>query len=173
MATTNILIISDSHGRTESIHRAIELTRPQLILFCGDGLRDVMYLNPPCPLYPVKGNCDSFLHGADEIDPEFILPVDGLRLFVTHGHRYDVKYGLEKLTERAAAVKADAAIFGHTHAPMEKYLPAGNPAETYGIDLKKPLYLFNPGSLASFRPSFGTLTIRDGVPLFGHNTTDG
>ncbi len=168
MIANNILILSDTHEHSHTVKRILEQSDPDLIIFCGDGLRDVVYLDLPCPLYTVKGNCDAFIHGADEVDNDFILPINGLRLYVTHGHRYDVKHGFEKLVARAVEVQADVVLFGHTHVPLERYLPAGNPAETYGINLKKPIYLFNPGSVAGFRPSFGTLTIRDGVPLFGH-----
>ena len=170
MKATDILILSDSHQHVSAIDRVLEQSAPHMMIFCGDGLRDFSYRDLPCPLYAVKGNCDAFLHGVDEVDNEIILPVDGLRIFVTHGHRYDVKDGLEKLVARAAAVKADVAIFGHTHVPLERFLPAGCPMETYGIHLEKPLYLFNPGSIGAMRPSFGTLTVRDGVPLFGHGT---
>jgi putative phosphoesterase len=57
----------------------------------------------------------------------------GKRFFFTHGHVYDVKYGLYRLDLAAREYQADIALFGHTHVPYEEYADG--------------LYLFNPGSL--------------------------
>lgn len=37
----NILLLSDSHGHPDRIREAAERTRPDCILFAGDGLRDL------------------------------------------------------------------------------------------------------------------------------------
>lgn len=171
MAKTEVLILSDSHGKSDAIERAITLTRPQLILFCGDGLRDFAYLPLPCPLYAVRGNCDAFtLSAFEDIQEDIILHLDGLKLLVTHGHRYGVKSGLGTLIAKAAREEIDAVIFGHTHEPLDLTLTPAHTPSDLGISLQRPLHLFNPGSLG-YRPhAFGTLTIRDGVPLFGHGT---
>ena len=45
----------------------------------------------------------------------------GKRVFFSHGHMYGVKVGLEQFLEGARNVKADIALFGHTHRPMLDY----------------------------------------------------
>ena len=53
------LILSDSHGRPDLVQEAIDRTKPDGILFCGDGLRDLTYAELPalaegCPLWAVR-----------------------------------------------------------------------------------------------------------------------
>ena len=169
MATTDILIVSDSHGKSDLIEQAAKLTRPHLMLFCGDGLRDLDCSGCICPVYAVRGNCDCFYvpHMGDT-DEILTMTLDGVKLLITHGHRFGVKSGLGALISKAVAENADAVIFGHTHEPLDITLLPEHTNERYGICLHKPLHVFNPGSLG-YRPhSFGTLTLRNGVPLFGH-----
>ena len=169
MARTDILILSDSHGKGDLAEKAAALTRPHLTIFCGDGLRDLDMRPTLHPLYAVCGNCDVFsTPGMGDIEETMILNLDGVRLFITHGHRYGVKSGLGTLITKAVRENADAVIFGHTHEPLDITLLPENTMDQYGIQLNKPLHLFNPGSLGYAPHSFGTLTIKDGVPLFGH-----
>ena len=172
MSATELLILSDSHGKSSAIERLLQRTRPDLILFCGDGLRDLAYLPLPCPFYAVRGNCDMFsAAGLENTPEELTVTIDGLKLLVTHGHRYGVKGGLGALISRAVRLEVDAVVFGHTHEPLEMTL-LPDIDHGFGISLKKPLHLFNPGSLGYFPHSFGTLTIKGGVPLFGHGTLE-
>lgn len=169
MAKTDILILSDSHGKSDLIEQTKKLTRPHLILFCGDGLRDFDVGSYTCPVYAVRGNCDCFYvpHMGD-VEETLTLNIDGVKLFITHGHRYGVKSGLGALIAQAVKEDADAVIFGHTHEPLDMTLLPEHTNERFGICLHKPLHVFNPGSLG-YRPhSFGTLTIQNGIPLFGH-----
>ena len=69
------------------------------------------------PVRFVAGNCD-FLADAGR---EECFSLGGARLFVAHGDRYGVKYGLERLSYRAEELGARAALFGHTHAPFAGY----------------------------------------------------
>lgn len=171
MATTEILMISDSHGRSDLISRVLRLTRPHLTIFCGDGLRDLDPAAAPCPLYAVRGNCDwHTLTPIGNAEESLTLYLDGLKTFVTHGHRYGVKSGLSALLAKGASEGYDVMLFGHTHEPLSLTLTPENAFDRFGIQLTKPLYLFNPGSLGSVPHSFGRLTIRDGVPLFSHGT---
>ena len=57
----DILVLSDSHGAVAPMVRAVELTRPDLILHLGDCWRDGEQLHarfPDIPLEQVPGNCD-------------------------------------------------------------------------------------------------------------------
>ena len=169
MANTEVLILSDSHGKSNAIAQAVSLARPHLILFCGDGLRDFTELDLPCPLYAVRGNCDVFhVPALGDVEEETVMNLDGLRLLLCHGHRYGVKGGLGTILGKALREDVDAVIFGHTHEPLELTLSPQHANERFGIHLNRPLHLFNPGSIGYAPHSFGTLTIRRGVPLFGH-----
>lgn len=168
----NLLILSDSHGHPDRIAEVIRRTRPDGILFAGDGLRDLTYCDLPCPLWAVKGNCDwltapLIIGGAtaEPTDEELIL-LEGQRILLMHGHRYGVKGGLGSAVSRAILREADALIFGHTHIPLELHLSPDRDLD--GLSVRKPLTVFNPGSLGDRAPSFGTLTIRGGQMLFGH-----
>ena len=129
---TKLVIISDSHGKKESIRRILKSEQDcEAVFFLGDGLRDlesVLVDFPRLKVYSVAGNCD---YGAPE-------PIDGLAVFdhvviyYTHGHMYGVKYELNTITEASESRGADIALFGHTHSPH---------SEQYG-----PVFLFNPGS---------------------------
>lgn len=131
--TVRILVVSDTHGNTGALCRAIEeQPTARTVIFLGDGLRDAedaqaRYLDRT--VYTVPGNCD--LACRDPKVREETL--GGKRLFFTHGHIYDVKYGLYRLDLAARQYGADIALFGHTHQPYEEYADG--------------LYLFNPGSL--------------------------
>ena len=173
MARTEILILSDIHGNSGALDEVLTRTHPHLLLFCGDGLRDLAYLPLPCPLYAVRGNCDHFSVSAlGDVQEELTLTVDGMTLLLCHGHSYGVKSGLGRLILTAAQRGVDAVIFGHTHEPVEMTLRPENTKERFGISLEKPLYLFNPGSLGYAPHSFGTLTLQNGVPMFGHGQLD-
>ena len=69
-----------------------------------------------------------------------IVELCGKRIFITHGHRYDVNYSLMKLAYTALENGADICIYGHTHIPhLERY---------------RDMYILNPGSLS--RPRGGS-----------------
>jgi len=169
-----LLILSDSHGRPDRIREAITRTRPDGILFAGDGLRDLA--SAPVedhPLWAVRGNCDWMLApvivGGSVLEPanEELLTVEGVRILLMHGHTYGVKGSLGVAIARAVQQNADILVFGHTHIPLELHLTP----DTHGeYSVQKPLTVFNPGSLGDRGGSFGTLTIRGGVPLLGHGS---
>ncbi len=173
MTNTTLLLLSDSHGRHDAIAEALRRTRPDGMAFAGDGVRDLSHVDLTCPLWAVRGNCDwmsaPLIIGGSLCEPpeEELFMWEGLRVLLMHGHRYGVKSDLSVSAAHAVARDADILIFGHTHEPLERRFPSG---ETLGgITLSKDLYIFNPGSVGeAFYPTFGTLTIRDGVPLFGH-----
>ena len=165
-----LLVLSDSHGRPDLIEEAIRRVRPAGILFAGDGLRELPRVERPCPLWAVSGNCDwlstpLIISGsAFEPQTEELVTVEGIRILLTHGHKYGVKSGPTAAAYRALELGADILVYGHTHVPVEYRLP---PAEG-GSEERKPLILFNPGSIGDRDGSFGTITIRGGVILCGH-----
>ena len=174
-----LLVLSDSHGRPDLIEEAVRRVRPDGILFAGDGLRDLTRAELPplaegCPLWAVSGNCDwltspsSLIINGSIFEPqaEELISVEGVRILLMHGHKYDVKSGPTRAIYRAMEAEADVLVYGHTHVPVEYRIPPHDPR--MDISLSKPLILFNPGSMGA--GSFGTITIRGGTVLCGHGS---
>lgn len=176
----DVLVISDTHGRRHAVERLLSRLswRPSTVLFLGDGLRDLSVITgsdrfADVSVFAVAGNCDgSIIFPSDEPEVRTVI-LGNLRVVMMHGHTFDVKWGLGEATAYAASREADVLLYGHTHAPYEKILPAGEPLRD-GTVLKKPLLIANPGSLGDPRcgqaPSFGVLTVRGGAALFSHGT---
>lgn len=163
----DLLIFSDSHGRAEAMQVVLDrqIRTPDAVIFLGDGLRDIQWLDTNgSTLFDVRGNCDWFLGGdtPDERTPSF----EGHKLLLTHGHAYGVKGGMGALVKYAQSVGADIVMFGHTHTPTCETIPTGTVIG--GTPIERPIYLFNPGSVAG--GSFGTLTLRGETVLFSHGT---
>ena len=157
-----LLIVSDSHGKSDRVAEAWEkqIKRPDAVCFLGDGLRDAEFFEGwGVPVYKVRGNCDWSSHWQDEKNERFLF-LEGHKLLLTHGHLHDVKSGLGRIVSYAIENGVDIVLYGHTHLAHEYCLPAGE--RIGGAVLSRPLYLFNPGSIGS-DGSFGTLT------LFGEN----
>jgi len=156
----NILVVSDSHGRTSKIIEAFEaqIKKPDAVIFLGDGLRDLSYCNfGDIPIYAVSGNCDFFGFIENNYPDEIVTCIGGKRFLITHGHKYNVKSGLGALISSAVKLDVDIVLFGHTHTPVEIYLPEGECQ--FGVMLKKPIRLMNPGSIGGYEASFGTIEI--------------
>ena len=167
-----ILVVSDTHGRRERLRDVI--TRQgayDALLFLGDGIRDVD--EGTAGLVAVRGNCDGIFLGAD-LPQDRMLTLDGVKIFMTHGHAYSVKSGGERLLAHAYALGADIAVFGHTHEPLERYVPVGTSLPD-GSLTERAMYLFNPGSLGAPRegkPTFGNIEIRNGRALLSHGEAE-
>ncbi len=167
----NLLVLSDSHGRTSRILEALsrQVQRPDAVVFLGDGLRDLAYADLVLPIYAVAGNCDVYTAFAGlRAEEEILVSLEGKRIMMTHGDAYGVKSGLGRLIMAAKRKEVDIVLFGHTHVALEQYLPAGD--TDYGITLDKPIYLFNPGSIGGFDGSFGCLTVTQKGVLLSHGT---
>ena len=164
-----ILVFSDSHGRCDKINEALsrQIKKPDAIIFLGDGLRDMMNVDRgDCSVYSVRGNCDGLI--VSYSPDEQCLILGDKRIFFTHGHRYGVKSTLTPLISEAARREADIVLYGHTHEGYERELLTEN---EYGIRLKKPLYIMNPGSIGSYPYRFGVITIdQEGRVLLSHGS---
>lgn len=118
-----ILIFSDSHG---DINRCIDIIRSSdnisAVIHAGDctsDAEDLSYIYPDIPIYYVKGNNDWFSNAPSHMT----VMLDGIRIFITHGHEERVKYESDyrTLKAKAKAANADLAIFGHTHISYISY----------------------------------------------------
>lgn len=166
-----LLVISDSHGRYERLSALLDMQKGiDALIFLGDGLSDLERADAysrGIAVFAVKGNCDSFSTLTRErASDEMTLCFEGYRLLLMHGHTRGVKYGLDNAIYAASEREADILLFGHTHEPLERYLPAG---EEYSLE--KPMYIFNPGSLGASGDGyghFGLIEIRPNGVLLSH-----
>ena len=158
------LIFSDSHGKTYNMQEVVDrqISAPNAVFFLGDGLHDLDTLESGrAELHCVRGNCDVFSPLEDE---EQTVVFGGIKIFMTHGHRYMVKSGYTAAAEKAIKKGADILLFGHTHQPLSVLINAG---ERVGDTVaKKDLRVFNPGSVRE--GYFGTLTVKNGVILLNN-----
>ena len=161
------LCFSDTHGSISVMQTALKLhPDAKVVFFLGDGILDAEYLlaaDSSRAWIMVAGNCDPRsvviqrnLKYTDSVT------LEGMKISLTHGHKYEVKFGLDRLVYFAEETDSDIVLFGHTHVPYEKFirLPSG-----------KELRFFNPGSAQESgydAPSYGVLTIKDGGVLFSH-----
>ena len=160
------LVVSDSHGRADLLLRAFERARPDVVLFLGDGQRDLNVIPDEVTLRAVRGNCD--WSNALEAPLVRVEQIGGYRIYMTHGHVQGVKHSLDSAIANAAAAEADVLLYGHTHIPLEKTCPQGT--KCAGTVLKKPLLVVCPGSVGEPPdgiPSFATLTLAPAGVLAG------
>lgn len=113
--------------------RAIRQQQPDAVFHLGDCERDTQRLEkefPDLPLYRVCGNCD-----REPVNPEVQqLTLDGVKFFLTHGHRYSVKYTASGRPASTPPISAgaDMVLFGHTHRAVSETMQG--------------LYVVNPGT---------------------------
>ena len=133
-----ILVISDTHGDTNKAEEAIRSNKKiDLIIHLGDYFRDAQKLSnlfPEIPMEYIYGNSDFMI---DDVPAEKMLEIGGKRIFITHGHRYSVKWDYDKLYKKAEEMNADVLLFGHTHIP--------------DLIEKGRYYVLNPGSTSDPR----------------------
>lgn len=144
-----ILVVSDSHGNKKKLRKVI-MAQPkaELVIHLGDGEEDLNSVKPDFPqkmFLQVQGNCDfgSKLPVMEE------FTIDGYKIFYTHGHHYNVKFGDFQLVEAARSRKADIVLYGHTHIKASYY--------------DNGLYVINPGALTGYAKSYATIDIEKGA----------
>ena len=109
-----LLVISDSHKNIIRMHWAVDYVMPDVIVHLGDHISDAQKLRDSyhnIHFYMVTGNCDFNEFGKSEL----MLPLGGVKIFITHGHIYRVKSGLASLVGKARELDADLVLHGHTH----------------------------------------------------------
>lgn len=128
-----ILVISDTHGKSENLDYVLEKVKPiDALIHCGDveGREDYIEAMAECPVYIVSGNNDFF----SELPREIEETIGNQKVMVTHGHTYGVSMDLGMLAQEGRAREVDIVAFGHTHKPVVKY--------------RDGVTLINPGSLS-------------------------
>jgi len=117
MIIVRIIVISDTHRhQVDLIDRMIEIEKPDLILHLGDNVEDGEKISKIFGIETiiVKGNGD---FNSDYLYDR-ILEVEGKRIFMTHGHRYNVKKSHMSLYYKGLKTDADIVLYGHTHVPI-------------------------------------------------------
>ncbi len=144
-----VLVFSDSHSHLSFMRMCMDKIKPQAVIHLGDHYSDAQALQedyPGIPFYMVAGNCDRY-----EVPPdahESMCPtVGGVRIFMTHGHRFFVKNGLGAVMAEARRYDAKAVLFGHTHIAF--------------CSREEDLLVFNPGSCGYYGGSAGLLEIEN------------
>ena len=136
-----IAVISDTHGNVEGASLVLStFTAIDLLIHLGDHAADLWALAAglPHPALGVLGNEDK----AQEGPADLVIPAEGISLFATHGHTFDLNPYLPKerwerrldaLAATARKKGARAALFGHTHKAL--------------LEERDGVLLVNPGDL--------------------------
>lgn len=146
-----VLIVSDSHGLRKELQELKNFHEDvDLFIHCGDS-----ELSPQDPVLEgfeiVQGNCD--FNG--NFPNQLLLNAQDHKIFVTHGHLYQVKSNLLNLHYKAQEMNANIVCFGHSHLlgvekidktlfinPGSIRLPRGRKEKTYVIiDIEKDRYI--------------------------------
>lgn len=147
-----ILVFSDSHGYTYNMSKAINKNKNiDLIIHLGDLVKDAIKVREQ-----YKNIGFEFVAGNNDWSNEYLLEktleLEGKRIFITHGHQYNVKYDYQRLIRRGQAINADAVLFGHTHINEEMF--------------SEGMLLLNPGSISApiegNRPTYSLIEIKEG-----------
>ena len=145
-----ILVMSDSHASLRFMRRSIEALKPDTVIHLGDYYDDAEALAEEYPhlvFHQVPGNCDQYR--CSPFAPRILnYAVGGVKLYMTHGHKHQVKSTISLLLADARKSGSQAALYGHTHI-------ADCHREADG------LWVLNPGSCGSAAGSVGVIETAD------------
>lgn len=123
------VVMSDSHGDLDRLRRLLQAIWEQYpgtidaYIHCGDGARDFetirdecFYHDPRAQFYCVRGNCDL----GEDVPEDALVTLEGVSMYVCHGHRYRVRMGTMLLAHAASKRGCTLALYGHTHRSSEK-----------------------------------------------------
>ena len=116
-------IVSDSHGDVRVFNDMLAVpgaAEAELWLHAGDFAPDAddLELLSGRRVVRVLGNCDLFVDGVYD---ETVVEVAGHRIFLTHGHLFNVRFDTEMLAEAAHTAGAGIAVYGHTHIALVEH----------------------------------------------------
>ena len=135
-----LVVVSDTHGDKQILRMIAKQQQPDAdgCFYCGDSelpADDEIFET----YQPVTGNMD--------FDPAFPLTrtadFPGLKVFMTHGHRFNVNWTLDVLIQAGREAHADLVLFGHTHQ--------------LGVEQHDHMIVLNPGSISQPRGEFAPL----------------
>ena len=146
------VVLSDTHRDLSKLFSAVDYIKalsPDAVIFLGDVVSDAIALQTELrvPFHIVQGNCDGYsAHPVTDV-----VEAEGVRIFICHGHQYDVKESPQRLIWAAQERECTVALFGHTH---RQYL-----------DREDGVLVMNPGSLTRPRlcsAGLGILDVKQG-----------
>lgn len=126
------VILSDTHQNVRAIDKILPIMQENNYVFhLGDYEKDVYLYRKELSnkIISVKGNCDG---GGDDK----IVEIEGVKIFLTHGDRYNVKSSLFNLLLKAKEVEANVVFYGHTHVSSYETIDG--------------ITFINPGSMTAF-----------------------
>ncbi|HHV37970.1 MAG TPA: metallophosphoesterase [Tepidimicrobium sp.] len=150
-------VVSDTHGYIDGfLNETKHMARPDLIIHLGDYVEDGVRIEKETGIETriVRGNGDFFEKNYNEDE---IFKLEDKTLFITHGHKHRVRYGIDNLFYRAKEIGADIVLFGHTHVPLlieESNMMIMNPGSPYlprGLDRRKTFGIIEIGEKVSGR----------------------
>jgi putative phosphoesterase len=124
------LIVSDSHGLTAELEQLKQRYKGEtdIMIHCGDS--ELSARHAELDGYEVvRGNCDF----ERAFPNEMVQEVEGIRIFFTHGHLYNIKMTMQNILYKAKELEAHIACFGHSHI--------------MGAEVVDGVLLINPGSI--------------------------
>lgn len=106
------LVVSDNHGDRQVLVDLFAHYQGKVdyIIHCGDSELpgdDELWEQA----YVVTGNCDY----DSKYKKNRVIDTGEDRIYVTHGHLSDVRFGITQLGLEAQAANASIVLFGHTH----------------------------------------------------------
>ncbi len=112
-----ILVASDSHGNIDNLMENLKGRKFDFLFYLGDYVRDGIEIAKilDIPYKIVRGNGDWNVKGFADDE---IFKLGDKKIFLTHGHKYNVSYSMDNIYYRAKELEADYVFFGHTHVPI-------------------------------------------------------
>ena len=102
----------------------------------------------------MPGNCDG---RRPDLPEERVFTLEGVKIFMTHGHTYHVKSGISLAVRAAREAGARLLCFGHTHEALGEF--------------ENGLWIVNPGAAGSIaRPTYAVAVLEgDGAVCYLSN----
>lgn len=144
-----IIVISDTHRHMDYALRVLDnLSEYDMIIHLGDYSADAARLERLYKNVTVVSVCGNNDFPSPSSPAEREIEIDGVKLFLTHGHKYGVKFGYERIYLRALELGAQVVLFGHTHVPI--------------CEKEDEVLMLNPGGYNSNSRGVGIIEIDDG-----------
>jgi len=129
-----VLVISDTHYENEIMLDIVNRYKGKvdLMVHCGD--HSLPLDDPLLDDFDVvvKGN-----HDWDDF-PKYVVKD---KMFITHGHFFDIYHGFNKVLEKAKENDCRIILFGHTHIPYHTVIDG--------------IHIINPGAVLINRGPYG------------------
>ncbi|CAK7086703.1 YfcE family phosphodiesterase [Tissierella sp. P1] len=127
-----IAVVSDTHGNNKGIiEKLSEIEKPDILFHLGDYVTDGVAISKALGFETiiVRGNGD---HLHTEYNEDELVEIKGKKIFLTHGHKYNVQNGIVNLYYKGLELGSDIVLFGHIHVPI--------------IEKIENMIIMNPGS---------------------------